>query len=195
MGQLACHSKPTLKAKRFHVNCFYFTTDSWPGSTTSTRKKSMCLAVMESPHTHTDSQRTRTKLKVCNSNPCRLVSLILMLAGDIETNPGPGKSATNRNELHCTLPSIEYQEYVDHLGEASCYLKKTLDWDHPADLDLERISNAMGTNWEIDYSSSLGFTQIQVDDLKQVHHNDHPALLRYVLCNHRVDHPALLRYY
>ena len=78
---------------------------------------------------------------------------------------------------------VEYQEYVDRLGEASCYLKKTLDWNHSADLDLERISDAMGTNWEINYSTSLGFPQKQVDDLKEVHRGDHPALLRYcVIC-------------
>ena len=82
--------------------------------------------------------------------------------------------------VHLPYLYIDYQDYVDSLGEASCYLKKTLDWDHPADLDLERISDAMGRDWEVSFSTTLGFTQRQVDDLKHTHRFDHPALLRYV---------------
>ena len=87
MGQSARHSKPTLKPEHVHVNCFYFTTDSWPGSTTSTRKNGICLAVMESPHVHKASRKAGTKL---SSYPGGVISRLLMLAGDVETNPGPG---------------------------------------------------------------------------------------------------------
>ena len=68
---------------------------------------------------------------------------------------------------------------MDQLGEASCYLKKTLDWDHPADLDLERISCAMGRDWEVSFSTTLGFSQNQVDDLKDAHRFDPLAQTRY----------------
>ena len=59
-------------------------------------------------------------------------------------------------------------------------MKKTLDWDYSADLDLERISIALGTNWEIDYPALLGFAHKQVADLKHDHRFDPIALLKYV---------------
>ena len=67
---------------------------------------------------------------------------------------------------------------MDRLEEASCYLKKTLDWDHPTDLDLERISDVLGTDWENDYRISLGFTAEEIADLKHDHRFDSIALLR-----------------
>ena len=90
MGQSACHSKPTFKPERVCVNSSYFTTDSRPGSTTSTRKKSMCLAVMESPHTLKANQNAGTKIKPCSSYPDRVISHLSLLAGDVATNPVPG---------------------------------------------------------------------------------------------------------
>ena len=83
MGQSAHHSKPTFKPECVCVNCFYFTINSWPGSI---RKTSMCLTVMVSPDTHKASRRT---IMLC-SYPGRVISYLLMLAGDVETNPGPG---------------------------------------------------------------------------------------------------------
>ena len=90
MGESAHHSKPTFTPECVHVNNSYFTTDSWPGSTTNTRKKSICLAVMESPYTHKASQRTSSKFVLCSSYPGGVISHLLLLAGDVETNPGPG---------------------------------------------------------------------------------------------------------
>ena len=101
MGQSASHSKPTFKPQRVH---FYFTTDSWPDGTTDTN---ICLAVMESPHSHKTSQRTSTRFKPSSSYPGRVISRLLLLAGDVETNSGPGIIQT------CTI--IMYRSHTHFL--------------------------------------------------------------------------------
>jgi hypothetical protein len=84
---------------------------------------------------------------------------LLLLAGDVETNPGP-----------------DYDEYVSRIPEGTQhYLTRVLDWDNKGvNKDLDEIAASM-IEWEEKLSSALEIPWHRICDLKG---NKTPLLIR-----------------
>ena len=77
-----------FKPKRFyrnHYNCSYY----WPRHSSFAKEggSKVAVVVMVSPHKQKCDQKSNTKFKAYESS---VNSHLLMLAGDVEPNPGPG---------------------------------------------------------------------------------------------------------
>ena len=78
------------------------------------------------------------------------------------------------------VDGCSFDRYVSSLPESVLpHLDEQLDWDHGnVDIDLNHIADVM-TDWEKKLSAPLGFTRVEIGDLKRSHRDVDPPLLRY----------------
>lgn len=80
----------------------------------------------------------------------------------------------------CTLIVKLCLDVIAVLSATACsWLDEMLDWDHHGvNSDLYSIAEHM-VDWEEKLAALLQLTDVEIHDLKKIHINDPPVLLRY----------------